>query len=104
MQDDDIADTLDDGIAAMLVLQWHGEDDAEEHREERDANVGLQVPLLNTSHSQEEDDHRVLFGFLHCSKGINNLTSSGDSTEQEETGEGGGPGSRGSCGGGRWPV
>ena len=94
------------GLVALTVdgALEHHEDDAEEHREERDAYVGLQVPLLNTSHSQEEDDHRVLFGFLHCSKGINNLTSSGDSTEQEATGEGGGPGSRGSCGGGRWPV
>ena len=30
MLDDDVASTLDDGVAAMSVLQWHGKDDAEE--------------------------------------------------------------------------
>lgn len=29
MLDDDIVDTLDDGVAAMLVLQWRGEDDVD---------------------------------------------------------------------------
>lgn len=42
----------------------HDEDDAEEHREERDADVGLEVPLLpHRTHSQE-DDHRVLLNWI----------------------------------------
>jgi len=58
------------GLVELVVddALEHDEDDAEEHREERDPDVGLEVPLLHTSHSQEDDDHhRVLLGFLHCS-------------------------------------
>lgn len=73
----------------------HDENDAEEHREERDADVGLQVPLLHTSTAKKTT--------INQRHKQSNLI--GRRTEQEETGEGAAaaPGSRGSCGGGRWP-
>ena len=77
------------------------EDHAEEHREERDADVGLEVPLLR-SHPPAAARTKAIN--IRCPLLGSSRAMAGNARNRGRASREGGPGSRGSCGGGRWPA